>query len=376
VSVLHHNFWRGVLLTALFGLLPTVRALVLLNWNVGGNGATDWSTNAPQVQAIGRVVAYLRPDVITFQEIPFEHAWQLANFVNRFLPGYFLARNSGTDGYVQSAIISRHPILRSTKWLDGAPLNAFGADARFARDLFEAEIAAPEFSQPLHLFTTHLKSGTTAAADFARRAAEASAVSNFFVNTFLPEHANRPYILTGDLNEDVGRPKPDSRQPVQRLANATTGLKLTTPVNPANGDERTWSARLTSPSVRYDYILPGGFLAANIVRSQVFRTSSLNPPPLELRRDDDRTASDHLPLLMVLRSPGAPPFTVRMTRPEPDIVQLQWTAVQEYAYWVEATGDLAQWTRLAGPLHTRGDSISYELPANVDHRLFRIRRVP
>jgi endonuclease/exonuclease/phosphatase family metal-dependent hydrolase len=349
---------------------------VLLNWNVGGNGATDWSTNALQVQAIGRVVAYLRPDVLTLQEVPFEQAWQMVHFVNRYLPGYFLARNAGTDGYTQSVIISRYPIVRETKWLDGVLLDEYGSNSRFARDLFEAEIAAPEFPQSFHVFTTHLKSGTANTADFVRRAAEASAISNFFAKTFVPAYGTRPYILTGDLNEDIGRPNAKSLHPVQRLVNPSTGLKLTTPSNPANGDERTWSSRLTSLSVRYDYILPSGFLATNIVRSQVFRTSSLSPVPVEVRRDDDRTASDHLPILMVLRSPGAPAFSVRLVLTEDGTARLTWTAVPEYAYWVEAANDFAQWTRLVGPLHTRENAITYAVPANAGHSLFRIRRVP
>jgi endonuclease/exonuclease/phosphatase family metal-dependent hydrolase len=352
------------------------RALVLLNWNVGGNGATDWSTNAAQVDAIGRVVAHLQPDVLTFQEIPFEQSWQMDRFVERYLPGYRLARNSGTDGYTRSVILSRHPIVRSTSWLDGAPLNDFGSASRFSRDLFEAEIAAPEFPVPLHVFTTHLKAGGTDLADFERRAAEASAISNFFVKTFLPAHGMRPYLLTGDLNEDIGRPNAKSRQPVQRLVNVATGLKLTTPTNPANGDERTWSSRFASPSVRYDYILPGAFLATNIVRSQVFRTSTLNPLPSSLRREDDRTASDHLPLLMVFRSPGAPLFAVRLALTDDGGVRLTWPAVPEYAYWVEATSDLSQWTRLAGPLNTRTNSLAHEVPRSAGWALFRIRRVP
>ena len=39
-----------------------------------------------QVQAIGRQVAYLQPDVITFNEIPRSNTWQMANFVVAYLP--------------------------------------------------------------------------------------------------------------------------------------------------------------------------------------------------------------------------------------------------------------------------------------------------
>jgi hypothetical protein len=135
---------------------PTLSAFTLLTYNVGGNGTTDWSTNAPQVQAIGRQMVFLQPDLITFNEVPFTNSWQMTNFVTAYLPGYFLARYSGTDGFLRSVIASRFPIVREQKWLDGAPLDEFGYAGRFARDLFEAEVLLPGSAHPLHVFTTHL----------------------------------------------------------------------------------------------------------------------------------------------------------------------------------------------------------------------------
>jgi hypothetical protein len=79
-------------------------ALSLLTYNVAGNGVADWSTNSPQVQAIGRQMAFLRPDVITFNEISFTNTWQMPSFVAALLPGYFLATNSGTDGFIRSVV--------------------------------------------------------------------------------------------------------------------------------------------------------------------------------------------------------------------------------------------------------------------------------
>src|SRR5262245_27711211 len=233
---------------------PSLPALSLLTYNVGGNGATNWSTNSDQVQAIGRQINYLQPDVITFNEVPFSHSSQMTNFVPAYLPGYFLAMNSGTDGFIRSAIISRYPIIRSTKWLDGASLQPFGytnTNPFFTRDLFEAEINVPGFSNHLHVFTTHLKA-LADSSSAARRAAEASAISNFFVTTFLPTNGQRPYVLTGDLNEDVSRPPSSSQHPIERLVNAATGLRLTTPRHPVTADERTWSIRNSSLTLRFD----------------------------------------------------------------------------------------------------------------------------
>src|SRR5439155_4036767 len=90
---------------------PVVGAFSLLTYNVKGNGSSDWSTNAPQVQAIGRQLMHLNPDIITFNEIPYTNAWQMTNWVAAFLPGYFLATNSVGDGFIRSVIASRFPIL-------------------------------------------------------------------------------------------------------------------------------------------------------------------------------------------------------------------------------------------------------------------------
>src|ERR1017187_1337054 len=182
----------AVLICLAAGRAAGVPQITLLTYNVSGNGTTNWSTNAPQVQAIGRELIYLNPDIITFQEIPFTNTWQMANWVKAFLPGFFLATNSGTDGYIRSAIASRFPINRSTSWMARSNLTYFGYDGPFTRDLFEAEIAVPGFSQPLHIFTVHLKSAQDANSS-AKRAAEAGAVSNFFATVYLPANGQQPY---------------------------------------------------------------------------------------------------------------------------------------------------------------------------------------
>ena len=66
----------------------------LATYNVKGNGANDWSTNAPQVRAIARQLQFLHPDIITFNEIPFDVSYEMTNFVAAFLPGYSLAQSS------------------------------------------------------------------------------------------------------------------------------------------------------------------------------------------------------------------------------------------------------------------------------------------
>jgi endonuclease/exonuclease/phosphatase family metal-dependent hydrolase len=347
--------------------------LSLLTYNVQGNGVQDWTTNAPQVQAIGRKVAYLKPDIISFQEIPRPHRDEMTNFVTAFLPGYHLARFSGTDGYVQSAVASRFPITRSQRWLQGSSLAAFGYDGRFTRDLFEVEIAVPEFEEPLHLFTAHLKA-LSDANSAARRAAEAGAISNFLVTAFLTTNAHRPYVLAGDLNEDILRPPATSLQPIQRLVNPATGLRPTTPRNPFTNDERTWSIQAAALSVRFDYILPGGLLFSNIAGSQVFRTDLLAPTPPGIEPFDSRTASDHLPVLMLFHNPYDREFPITSVTRHEEQLTLEWRSTVGRQYLVETSSNLVQWTTLTTIMTAQGTNFIWSTDIAEPQSFFRVRR--
>ena len=247
----------------------------------------------------------------------------MADFVTAFCPGYYLVTNSMGDGYIHSAILSRYPIISSTSWLHGSDLTPYGyTGSGFTRDLFEAQISIPGFSQPLHVFTAHLKSSTDADSS-AKRAAEAGAVSNFFATVYLPANGQQPYVLSGDMNEDILRPSPSNLQPIQSLVSAPTGLQLTTAVNPFTDSELTISIR-DGLTKRYDYILPCMALFTNIVSSQVFRTDLLTPLPPNLFSYDDNTASDHLPVFMVFANPFNPPFRLLAIGRTNQIVSLQW----------------------------------------------------
>jgi hypothetical protein len=93
----------------------------------------------------------------------------------------------------------------------------------------------------------------------------------------LTTNALHPYVLTGDLNEDINRPV-STNQPVQRLISAPTGLQLTPPRNPFNSDDRTWSIQ-GGLSVRLDYLLPCSLLFSNIASSQIRTDLLTNSPP-------------------------------------------------------------------------------------------------
>lgn len=351
-----------------------VEALTVLTFNLGGNGVADWSTNSPQVQAIGRQISHLDPDVLTLQEVPFTNTWRMPQFVAAFRPGFFLATNSGTDGYIRSVILSRFPIVRSQKWLDGVTLTNFGFDGNFTRDLFEAQITVPGFDQPLHMFTTHLKSGQDATSS-SRRGAEARAISNFLVTVFLPANGNRPYLLTGDMNEDLARPPSSQPRTIEQLTSAPTGLRLVTPTNLISGGEQTFSTR-TGLTKRYDYLLPGGLLFSNHLGGQVFRSDTLFNAPAPLLADDSATASDHAPVVLVFGNPYPNPFRLLSLTLTNQVAQLRWESAPGRRYQIEASSNLVSWMLLASNVSGAGLTTTFSINAGGAAQFFRMERAP
>ncbi|MCX6895716.1 MAG: immunoglobulin domain-containing protein [Verrucomicrobia bacterium] len=350
-------------------------AISLVTYNTHGNGITNWTTNSLQVQAIARQLQYLNPDIITLNEIPNSYSYEMTNFVTAFFPGYSLARNSGTDGFIRSVILSRFPITRSTSWLDGAPLDPFGyTGPNFTRDLFEAQITVPSFAQPLHVFVTHLKASTSNYTnDVAKRAAEAAAITNFFATNLFALYPLHPYILAGDMNEfEV------TNLSIQRLTSPFAGLQLTSPTNPFTGKYFTYpiqtaAGNLATPSERIDYIFPCNLLASNIATSQVFRSDKLTNPPAPLLTNDDVTASDHLPVQMIFNNPYTQPIRVTaMTYAEPTMTA-QWNSVFGGIYRVETSSNLVNWTTLATSLTATNASYTFTTNITGSPRFFRVR---
>ena len=354
-------------------------AFSYLTYNAHGNGLTNWSTNMWHVQAIGRQMQYLNPDIITFNEIPVTNncTAQMMDFVTAFRPGYYLVTNSADDGYIRSVILSRYPIVASTSWLHGSDLTPYGyTGSGFTRDLFEAQISVPGFPQPLHVFAVHLKSAQDADSS-AKRAAEAGAVSNFFATVYLPANGQQPYVLSGDMNEDILRPPVSNPQSIQRLISAPTGLQLTTAVNPLTGSERTWSIQdADGLTVRYDYILPCAMLFSNLVGGQVFRTDLLYPVPPNLYSNDNIIASDHLPVFMVFANPFNTPFRLLSIGVSNQIVSLTWESTSNRQYHVEISSNLTAWTPLVTNLAATGADFTFTTNVPGDVKFFRVRRAP
>ena len=362
--------------------LPTVippantnGTLTLMTYNLAGNGATNWSTNAMQVQAIGRQLLYLQPDIVTFNEIPHNYTFEMTNWVTVFMPGYNLTVSSGTDGFIHSGIATRFPITRSQKWLDGADLNPFGyTNANFTRDLFEAEVNVPNWPLPLHVYTTHLKSSSGGYTDAAaRRAAEAAAITNFFATNFFVLYPTHPFTLSGDMNEND-----TNTAAIQRLISAPSTLRLTRPTNPVTGSINTYTIR-GSVSERIDYIFPCALLSSNVAGSQVFRTDLLTNFPPNLFTNDDKDASDHLPVLMTFANPFDTPFKfVSVTRTNQGVT-LQWESQKNRTFRIEASTNLVTWSAFTTNFTTATTNSPYVFTTNNvsdQVKFFRVYRVP
>ena len=118
-------------------------------------------------------------------------------------------------------------------------------------------------------------------------------------------------------------------------------------------------------------------LASNIVSSQVFRTDLLNPVPLNLNSNDDKVASDHLPVLMTFANPFNTPFKLLAITRTNQSVTLQWESATNRVFSVETSTNLAQWTPLATNLFATSTN-SFFTTNNIGDQLkfFRVYRVP
>lgn len=365
--------WRRLVLLLLLGLLSgnALAELRVLTWNLGGNGLTNWSVDMPQVQAVGRILRHLQPDVVALQELPNENRGyaNLEAFTQTYLPGFTNFYSAGTDGILRSGILSRHPVRRFQSHLDGVPLIDFGSSGRFTRDLFEAEVEVPGFPTPVHVFTAHLKAGSDANS-IAVRAAEASAISNHLVRVLPALFPGRPFILMGDFNEDVSRPRDVARNPIPRLTNAATTLVMLNATNPVTQRPETWSSRF-SLNARLDYILASGGLAATASSATVFRADRVNPLPEGMLRDASATASDHLPVMAIFGPVTPILFRITEVSESAGIVSLTWEADSGIGYRVEKSTDLRNWIQATATRATN----RMAFPAAASPEYYRVLRV-
>jgi hypothetical protein len=158
---------------------------------------------------------------------------------------------------------------------------------------------------------------------------------------------------------------------IPKLTDPAVGLRLTSPLHPVTRSERTFSIR-TSLQSRLDYILPNGLLYSNIVASQTFRTGVLNPLPSALLVDDDRTASDHLPVLMIFESPYTISFQITEIAVEGNFLSLRWEAIPGRRYAIEWSPDLEDWQPAAAGILASAPIGLWQTARPSDPRYYRL----
>ena len=128
--------------------------------------------------------------------------------------------------------------------------------------------------------------------------------------------------------------------------------------------------------MRYDYILPCAQLFSNIAGGQVFRTDLLPPAPPDLYSNDDKIASDHLPVFLVFANPFNTPFQLLSVSRRNQNVTLTWESMSNRQYHVEDSSNLAVWASLASNLTATGAASTFATNVPGAMKFFRIRRAP
>ena len=238
----------------------------------------------------------------------------------------------------------------------------------------------PGWTQHLHVLTTHLKATDNSSSldrsnSVLRRMAEASAVSNFFVTNILVNYPGHPYLLAGDLNEDVARPIYSWSDAIKRITSPPTGLRLLTPINPFTFSSNTFSIR-ASVSDRLDYVLPGGLLFSNLASSQIFRSDRLTPLPSNLTSNDSRIASDHLPVVVSFHNPYDTLFRFTSVTPSNQFLNVSWQTTTGRTYRVESSTNFTTWTSNSPHLLAATTNLSWSVSQNASRQFLRIYRLP
>ena len=132
-------------------------------------------------------------------------------------------------------------------------------------------------------------------------------------------------------------------------------------------------------SERIDFIFPCDQLRSNVTASQVFRTDLLNPVSSTLNSNDDKVASDHLPVLMTFANPFNTPYkfvSIAMTNLN---LTLKWDSQNNRTFNVEGSTNLISWTPFATNLYSPTTNSPFVFNTNnvaEPVKFFRIYRVP
>jgi exonuclease III len=274
--------WLSTCLVLLLYSLSDGKGISILNYNVNAIEARGTDGR----EALQRIVDYLDPDIIIFQE---------ARGTKE--PNDFLAYNSDYEGfYSQDADGAGNRLMIMSKYdiIDESVREYFLGEGSL-RPLYAATIDIPG-SKDLEVFTAHWN-----ASDPNVRENESNE-SVAIIGAYRAAHPSAFYIYAGDLNEE------DTSFRIIRLLDPNVGLNLTSPVDLNNGSNATINSdpnKGTYLDRRIDYVLPSDKMLPFFVYGRILNTWSytIATIPQGLTLTDTINASDHLPVFVYFDLP-------------------------------------------------------------------------
>ncbi len=341
----------------------------VLTYNIHRDiGGSDSNTSSQP--ALAKVVNYLDPDIWTINElggndVAFNATTahdDLVTFLQDQLSifgpnpqenvNYFIYISTIDDGFDTVAIVSRYPFTSKQTYSDAG--NGFGR----LRGLARASVSVPGGSQ-LDVFTTHLKASSTTI-DAEKRQTEADVDRTKVANWIAAHHADA-IVVTGDWNEtedvgettnwsghSIGDTLPNLNEPYQPITTMrSAGLIDPSPAS-ISGDQDTISS--TTPNKRFDYTM---YTNSSFVSGQVFDTKQYTSAQLSALNaangtsfvaTDSTSASDHLPVLSILRV-GFTPVVLAVAREGASVtITYETTLSPNVTYTIEQSSDLISWS--------------------------------
>ena len=290
----------GVFALCLIG--ARAESLTLATYNLENYGPADRMTEAgfrkdypkpePEKRALRAVIKALGADVLVVQEMgPQQYLDELRRDLKTEGTEYahaVLASAADEDRHV--AILSKRPLKAVVTHTD-LQFAYFGGKEAVKRGLLEATVATT--SGELTLFAVHLKSRFTERPDdplsAVRRAGEATAIRDRVLKRF-PQPATARFIVLGDCNDSraskaLGFLEKRGKTEIVRLL----------PAADSRGETWTHAFRKEDSYSRVDHILvsPGLMTSVEKGRARIFDS------------EDVRSASDHRPVVVVLRLDAA-----------------------------------------------------------------------
>jgi endonuclease/exonuclease/phosphatase family metal-dependent hydrolase len=276
--------------------------LTVATYNLENYGPADRMTEAgfrkdypkpePEKRALRAVIKALNADVLVVQEMgPQQYLDELRRDLKTEGTEYAhaaLATAADADRHV--AILSKRP-LKSVLTHTDLQFAYFGAKETVKRGLMEATVVTS--GGDVTLFAVHMKSRFTERSDdpqsAVRRAGEATAIRDRVLKRF-PQPATARFIVLGDCNDSRA-----SKALGFLAKRGKTEIVQLLPAADSRGETWTHSFRKEDSYSRVDHILvsPGLMPLVENGRARIFDG------------DEVRAASDHRPVVVVLRFDNA-----------------------------------------------------------------------